>query len=303
MATATPTTVSEQNFSVRLEQPRGGNRHAVFFSHPREAITYHYERDPADPRVQHATTLEVDAYGNVLKEAAIGYGRRTTIRVVDAEGVVQEIPNEALNQLDPSDREKQPDTLVTYTENRVTNPIDDVTVDPDAYRTPLLCETRTFELTGYTPTGAAERFRQADFVEPDPGDPAGLRQIHVFGNEIPYEAKATSVKQRRLIEHVRTLYRPDDFGIAQNDPLALLPLGTVYPLALPGESYKLAFTPGLLARVYQRPLDVVQPPGAPPPEHLLPTPADVLGGQGADRGGYERPLVDPFRADVPFPRR
>ena len=51
-------------------------RHAVFFSHPREAISYHYERNPADPRISHALTLEVDDFGNVLKSLAIGYGRR-----------------------------------------------------------------------------------------------------------------------------------------------------------------------------------------------------------------------------------
>src|SRR5205085_2313860 len=96
----------------------------------------------------------------------------------------------------------------------------------------------------------------------------------------------TGGRQRRLIEHVRTLYRPDDFGEAQADPLALLPLEMVEALALPGESYKLAFTPGLLAQVYQRPRDAVQPLGAPPAENLLPDPAAVLGGQGAERGGY-----------------
>ena len=51
--------------------------HAVFFTHPREALTYQYERNPADPRVSHALTLEVDDFGNVLKSAAVGYGRRT----------------------------------------------------------------------------------------------------------------------------------------------------------------------------------------------------------------------------------
>ena len=45
-----PYTVTEQNFTIRALQPRGGNRHAVFFTHPREAISYHYERNPADPR-------------------------------------------------------------------------------------------------------------------------------------------------------------------------------------------------------------------------------------------------------------
>jgi len=242
-----PYTVAEQNFGIRLEQPRGGNRHAVFFSHPREAITYHYERNPADPRVQHALTLEVDPFGSVLKETAIGYGRR---------------------QPDPSlplqvDRDKQTKTLITYTENRVTNPIDDVAVFPDAYRTPLPCETRTCELTGYTPTGAAGRFKGADFVQN-----AGAALTHIFDTEIDYEDPPTNGKQRRVVEQIRTLYRADDLS-------SLLPLGHVEPLALPGESYKLAFTPGLLAQVFQR-------NGQP----LLPNPANVLGGQAAGRGGY-----------------
>ena len=34
---------------------------------PREAISYHYERNPADPRIGHALTLEVDDFGNVLQ--------------------------------------------------------------------------------------------------------------------------------------------------------------------------------------------------------------------------------------------
>ena len=60
--------------------------------------------------------------------------------------------------------------------------------------------------------------------------------------------RAAATPQKRLIEHVRTRYRPDDLGASEDDPLALLPLGTIQPLALPGESYKLAFTPGLLTR-------------------------------------------------------
>src|SRR5207244_41148 len=73
-----PYTVTEQNFTLLRAQPKGDNRHAVFFAHPLEALSYHYERNPADPRVGHTMTLEVDPkYGNVLKEVAIGYGRRT----------------------------------------------------------------------------------------------------------------------------------------------------------------------------------------------------------------------------------
>ena len=116
-----PYTVTEQNFTIRALQPRGGNRHAVFFTHPREAISYHYERNPADPRIQHALTLEVDDFGNVLKQAAIGYGR-ATIRVVDA-GQVQQCPTRAWRAR-AADQAKQTTPLLTYTENRVTNAVD-----------------------------------------------------------------------------------------------------------------------------------------------------------------------------------
>jgi len=258
-----PYTVCEQNFTVRLEQPRRGNRHAVFFTHPREAITYHYERNPADPRVQHALTLEVDPFGNVLKGAAIGYGRRQ--------------PDPAL-PLDV-DRDKQTKTLMTYTENVVTNPIHDVVMFPDAHRTPLPCETRTFELAGYVPTGPAGRFQSADLVESDPNDASRLR--HIFLKEFAYEDTATGNKRRRPIEWVRTLYRKDTLT-------GLLPLRQLAPLAVPGESYKLAFTPGLLTQVFQR-------DGQP----LLPNPAIVLGGQAADRGGYMP--SQQLKADGRFP--
>ena len=99
-----PYTVAEQNFTIRRVQPRAGNRHAVFFTHAREAISYHYERDPADPRLSHTLTLEVDTFGNVLKSAAVGYGRRQPDLTLSAE-----------------DQAKQTEIHITYTENRVTN--------------------------------------------------------------------------------------------------------------------------------------------------------------------------------------
>src|SRR5439155_464251 len=43
-----PYTVTERNFGVRALQPRGTNRHAVFFTDPAEAISCHYEPNPAD---------------------------------------------------------------------------------------------------------------------------------------------------------------------------------------------------------------------------------------------------------------
>jgi Insecticide toxin TcdB middle/C-terminal region/Insecticide toxin TcdB middle/N-terminal region len=105
-----PYSATEQNYTVELFQPRGNHKHAVFFTHPRESIDFHYERrlvdiagkKIADPRVTHAMTLEADGYGNVLKSVAIAYGRR-----------------EGLTSLDGEDKEKQQQTHLTYTENEV----------------------------------------------------------------------------------------------------------------------------------------------------------------------------------------
>ena len=246
-----PYTVSEQNFTIRPLQPRAGNRHAVFFTHARETLGYHYERNPADPRRSHALTLAVDDFGNVLQSAAVGYGRRN-----------------ADPSLAAADQARQAQLLVTSVENRVTHPI----ATDDDYRTPLPAEALTHELTGLVlPTGR-ERFALSE-----------MRTAVAAAAPIAYETTPTAgMLQKRLIEHLRTLYRPDDLGASQNDALALLPLGSVQARALPGESYQLAFTPGLLDHVYVR-------DGTP----LLPAdPADLLAGGGPERGGYLDPDGD-----------
>lgn len=207
-----PYTVTEQNFSLRVLQRRGGNRHAVFYAHPREALSYHYERNPADPRVSQALTLEVDEYGNVLKSAEIGYGRRQ--------------PDTALPA---ADQARQTAVLITCTENGVTNAVDAAA----GYRTPLPCETRTCELTGLSLAAGRTRFTLDEVEDAAAAAPA-----------MPYEdTPLPGVVQKRLIEHVRTRYRRDDLAGA-------LPPGVLESLALPYESCRLAFTPGLAAAVF-----------------------------------------------------
>jgi len=237
-----PYTVTEQSFTIELLQPQGANRHAVFFTHARESLNFHYERNPDDPRISHTLTLEVDKYGNVLKSAAIGYGRE--------QSPLDEQP----------DQDKQTQTLITYTESSTTKAVD----DPDDYRTPLPREVCTFELSGYAPASASLHFRISDFVTPDPADPGGRKQILLFDGEVPYEESPPAGRRRRLIENARTLYR-------KNDLSGLLPPGHLESRALPGQSYKLAFTPGLLAQTYG---------------NLLADPAQVLGGKAGDQGGY-----------------
>jgi RHS repeat-associated protein len=274
----TPYTVTEQSFGIRVLQSRGSNRHAVFLTHAREAISYHYERNPTDPRIQHALTLEVDAYGNVLKQAAIGYGRRR--------------PDASLPTDD--DRGKQALVHFTYTENAVTNAITDLA---DHYRIPLPAESRTYEMRKPQQEQIAGGFTKLYSF----GDLLSyVRQAADGDHDIAHEDIAFAQAQqaaahdpaeadkyfRRIIEHIRTLYRRDDLD-------SLSPLGEVHPLALPGESYKLAFTPGLLTQVLQR------PNAGQPPEALLPNPAVVLAGAAGDRGGYLQSQA--LKADGRFP--
>jgi RHS repeat-associated protein len=216
-----PYQVTESRYHITQLQPKDSNHHAVYFSHQLESLAYHYERQPADPRISHALTLEVDAFGHPLKALAIGYGRRQ--------------PDPALPT--QADRDKQTQTLITYTENRYTNAVDNPRLDPGNYRTPLPYETRTYELTGFQPERSAPRFSFDAWVEQD-------FALLNSAREINYEAQADGIStQKRLIEHMRTRYRANDLS-------DLLPLGVLESMAMPGETCKLAFTPGLLTQVY-----------------------------------------------------
>ncbi len=197
---ALPYSFSERGYKLTSLQPRGPNRHAVFFSHPSETIDFHYERNPADPRISHALTLAVDDYGNVLRSVAIGYARRAP------------------------EFDEQRACLATLTENTYTNAI----LEDRAYRTPLLAQTKTYELTTPKLAGAKPFAFQA------------VNSWAIEASEISYENSTTTEQtQKRLIEDSRTFYRKDDLS-------ALLSPGVLESRALPGESYRLSLTPGLL---------------------------------------------------------
>lgn len=73
-----PYSVTESNAVVRLEQARGNNKHAVYFVHPHESVTYHYERNPLDPRLVFQFALKVDNYGNVERSCEVFHKRRAS---------------------------------------------------------------------------------------------------------------------------------------------------------------------------------------------------------------------------------
>ena len=207
-----PYSVTEHSYRLRMVQPRQNNRHAVWFTHSGEVLQSHYERNPHDPRVSHQLNLAVDEFGNVTKSAAVAYPRRPRLSTPE--------------QPHPPDHQRERrETHVVYTESDFTIALD----TEAAYRLPLPSEVRTFELTGTLRLSEVELFT----VE-------SLLRAGVDAAEIHYEdSQAEGLLQKRLIERVRTLYLKDDLS-------APLPLGELESLALPFESYKQAFTPGLL---------------------------------------------------------
>jgi RHS repeat-associated protein len=245
-----PYTVTEQNFTLELVQAQGPNRHAVFFAHPREKLSFNYERRPDDPRVTHDLTLEVDPFGNVKRSVTIGYPRRA------AHPELEPGLSDAFRRMLAYDQTR---IHIAGTENRFTNDLIDPAKLSDNYRTPLPSETLVAELTGLAPAGntlgITNLFRFDDW---DKGDPKTKRppiwpRVWDGQHDIPYEEIPASdvdgagtlpnVPTRRIVEHTRTLYRSDDLT-------GLLPLHQLQPLALPGESYHLALTPALISRIF-----------------------------------------------------
>jgi RHS repeat-associated protein len=207
-----PYSVTEHNFTLECLQPQDENRYAVFFPHARESVVYHYERNPADPRIAHSLTLAVDGFGNVLESAAVVYPRRQPDATLQAR-----------------DQANQGQLHATYSQSSVTNAID----APDDYRVPLSCESQTFDLTGLALSPGSARLPLDQVAAAASG-----------AQTIPYQHSATDgVAQKRLIDHARALYRADDLSGA-------LPLGHLEPRAIPFQGLKLALTPDLVAQVY-----------------------------------------------------
>jgi RHS repeat-associated protein len=225
-----PYIVTEYNYTIELLQPGikpqpdgPQNYHAVYLTHGRETVTAHYERAlylvreerRADPRIAHDLVLAVDDYGNPLRSASAAYGRR--------------FPDPALSE---EDQETERATRLTHTVHEYTNPVE----QPDAYRTPMPAETRTFEIVGLHPRGILFGF-------------AELRdELVAINAELPFQDWNASRSElpapaRRLISHSRVRYRRDDLSGA-------LPIGVLEPLALPYRSYRQAFTTSLTTDLY-----------------------------------------------------
>ncbi|ESS71643.1 mono(ADP-ribosyl)transferase SpvB [Methyloglobulus morosus KoM1] len=209
----TPYSVATHNCMIELLQPKGQNQHAIFVVKESEAITYSYERNTDDPRIAHTLNIKLDELGNVLESASVVYPRLKADASLPTE--TQEAQNKA---------------LITYIQNSFTNDI----VTDKAYRLRLPSEVKTYELKGIAKTSALYSIK--DFE--DTLTTAGEVEYHQIDNSPPPGAT-----QKRLIEHVRTLYRG-------NNLTSPLPLHSIESLALPFESYQLAYTPSLITDIF-----------------------------------------------------
>ncbi|UQA60396.1 SpvB/TcaC N-terminal domain-containing protein [Polyangium aurulentum] len=206
-----PYVVTEVCPEIRQVQPVTEKAFGSFFAYVRESVEAHYERDASDPRVVHTLALEVDPFGHVKRSASVAYARRANAQTLPEQGL-----------------------LATYSESEVVNEI-----GPNGgYRLGVPVESKTYELTGLSKTQSALlSFQQIlNFID-DPGT-----------DTIAYEVVPDGTPQKRLVEHVRQVYY-NSTTLAGSSPAAL-PLGTIDALALPYETYALAFTPGLLTEAY-----------------------------------------------------
>jgi RHS repeat-associated protein len=243
-AAASPYSVTEQNFTVRCLQNMGENLHAVFFVHPREALSFDYERAGADPRVSHEITLQADDYGNIERSVSIAYPRRA--------GYPPPEPtlSDTMQAMLAYDQAR---LHVRGTEHSYTNAIDDLSTWPDAYRAPLPAATDDAEITGVAPSVKGTGITSLFTFEEIDGTGGVWPTVWTGARDVPYEAIPASdvngagspaeTPTRRLVSGQRVQYRSDDLN-------ALLPPGQVQPRALPGQSYRAALTPGIVPAIF-----------------------------------------------------
>jgi RHS repeat-associated protein len=210
-----PFSVATHNCVIELVQPKGKNKHAVFVVKESEAITYNYERNPSDPRIAHRFNLKLDEYGNVLESASVVYPRLVSDAALPLE-------TQAV----------QDKTVISYTKNEFTNDV----VGNDVHRLRLPSQTKTFELKGVSKSTVL--YKLSDFTDILLDTNSDTAFYHELDKPL-----VGSTAQKRLIEQVRSTYYNNQLTDA-------LPLHHLESLAIPYESYQLAYTPELVADIF-----------------------------------------------------
>lgn len=212
----TPFSVTTQNCVIELLQPKGRNKHAIYVVKESEAITYNYERNTEDPRIAHNLHIKLDEYGNVLESAAVVYPRISPDF---------SLPIEA--------QAEQNKTIIRYTNNQFTNDV----IGDHTHRLRLPSDIKTFELKGVSKIDTY--YSPSDFTNILLDEQSDTALYHEIDKPL-----VAGKAQKRRIEHIRSTYYQNDLA----DALALHQLES---LALPFESYQLAYTPELVTDIFE----------------------------------------------------
>ncbi|KAL5610413.1 hypothetical protein FOBRF1_006530 [Fusarium oxysporum] len=237
-----PYSITESVYDLRLLQSSSSTSRAIFQVNPSESVTTASERDPSGARCAHSIILERDQYGTILKELAVSYGRK----------------EEDVSLPTVWDREQQSRTHVIYKEATTTNAVH----TPETYLLPAVCESVTWEVTGFTEVEKGVLFDAESWKRNNFGRIRGARRLEYHQTADP------DILSLRILSKSRTLFRRDDLS-------GLLPLRHIESLALPGRSYSLAFSGDHVTNLLKR-------DGVP----LEPDLEGLLTGQDHNHGGY-----------------
>lgn len=208
-----PFSANASTVEIRMVQPSGKNKHASFLVLPSEAVSYNYERDPADPRMSHSFVIEKDNLGLPVKTASVVYPR--VKRPIDEKAVPDKVWDE------------QRKSHIVYGELKYTKDIS----DDDVHRIRSGYETKTYEIGGIViPPGT--------FITKE-----NITTSVAGASEILFEQEFTGGIQKRLSSHGRVYFLKDDLS-------GPLPLGELSNLAIGHKSYQLAFTQNLVTKYY-----------------------------------------------------
>ncbi|WP_372950606.1 SpvB/TcaC N-terminal domain-containing protein [Mariniphaga sp.] len=248
-----PYSVATHNCNIQLQQPKDKNEFGVFIVTESEAITISYERDVTDSRIAHTLNTKIDELGNILESASVVYGRNQAKADVDFQNLSDNITDfsedvlnndsaqktqlsNAFNANIQAAKDEQTKTHIIYTQNSFAkyndgiSDFDDIDL-PHAYRYRLPHETKTYELTGFTPSSDIFNLSELENALPQ-------------ATEIGYHESPGGGKKIRLIEHIKSNYLDDN--------LNELPFGFFDTLGLPFQNYQLAYTIDLVKDIYKK---------------------------------------------------
>jgi len=215
-----PYLTDEHSCLIRILQPLGKNKYAVFFSHENESITYNYDLKTDDPRVLHNFVTEIDDFGNIKGSITVSYPRFKRPVAPD------DIPDDAWNE--------QNEYRIIAGQHEFSNSIiPKIATDLlfNNYRTPLHVWSKSYELTGIKPKLAP--YFTIDEIRGDFNTAAFIN----------FEVGANGTPQKRIFSYERQQYKDDDGTTVHL-------FGTIGSKGLLHESFKAAFNDSYLNNIY-----------------------------------------------------